>query len=168
MTNINPSELHKSKSNFVNCNKTIDALNKILFQQQLIKCNKQLSNDMLQVLKLILGQEDKNFKLVNKILYKTEMVSDQVSYKLCLPSFVAIDILSNEHLRNNCHLPIKPLTDRFNALFHVPDVHKKASKIIKACLSCLLASTTYKQKKTKRKRHHSRTDVRGGRRLYAS
>ena len=112
MTNINPSELPKSKSNFVNCNQSIDALNKILFQQQLIKCNKQLSNEMLQNLqeaepvynsiksKLILGQEDKNFKLVNKILYKTEMVFDQVSYKLCLPSFVAIDILSNEHLRN--------------------------------------------------------------------
>ena len=72
----------KSKSNFVNCNKTIDAMNKILFQQQLIKCNKQLSNKMLEELqetepkyvslksKLISGVEDKNFQLINKILYK--------------------------------------------------------------------------------------------------
>ena len=29
MTNINPSELPKSKTNFVNCNQSIDALNKI-------------------------------------------------------------------------------------------------------------------------------------------
>ena len=92
--------------------------------------------------KLILGQDDKHFKLINKILYKKEMVFDQESYKLCLPSFVAIDILSNEHIRNNCHLPIKPLTDRFCSLFHVPNVHEKASKVIKACLSCLMASTS--------------------------
>ena len=108
LTQINPKHMPKSKTNFVNCNKTIDALNKILFQQQLIKCNKQLSNKMLQELqeadpkyaslksKLISGLEDKNFKLVNKILYKTEMVFDQLSYKLCLPSFVAMDILNRQ------------------------------------------------------------------------
>ena len=46
LTEINPRNLQKSKSNFVNCNKTIDALNKILFQQHLIKSNnKLLSND---------------------------------------------------------------------------------------------------------------------------
>ena len=85
----------KSKTNFVNCNKTIDALNKILFQQQLIKSNKQLSNKMLEELqsiepkhvllksKLISGGEDENFKLINKILYKTEKDFDQMSYKLC-------------------------------------------------------------------------------------
>ena len=37
LSNINPKHMPKSKTNFVNCNKTIDALNKILFQQQLIK-----------------------------------------------------------------------------------------------------------------------------------
>ena len=47
LTQINPKEMPKSKSNFVNCNKTVDALNKILFQQQLIKCNKQLSSKMI-------------------------------------------------------------------------------------------------------------------------
>ena len=143
MTNINPSELHMTKSNYVNCNQSIDALNKILFQQQLIKSNKQLSSEMIQNLqeaepvyntiksKLISGQEDQHFKLINRILYKKVMVFDQESYKLCLPSFVAIDILQSEHLRNNCHLPIKTLTDRFCSLFHVPNVHEKASKVIK-------------------------------------
>ena len=84
------------------------------------------------------------------------MVFNQESYKLCLPSFVAIDILSNEHLRNNCHLPIKPLTDRFCSLFHIPNVHEKASKVLKACLSCLLASTSYKQKITGSSRTHEK------------
>ena len=104
--------------------------------------------------KLISGVEDKNFQLVNKILYKTEMVFDQMSYKLCLPSFIAQDILTNEHLRNNNHMSIKPLTDRFNALFYVPDVHKKAAKVIEACLSCLLASTSYKKKISGTSRTH--------------
>ena len=63
--------------------------------------------------RLISGGEDENFKLIN-------LVFDQMSYKLCLPSFIAQDILTNEHLRNNSHLSIKPLTDRFNALFYVP------------------------------------------------
>ena len=73
------------------------------------------------------------------------MVFDQISYRLCIPSFIAQDILTNEHLRNNGHLSIKTLTDRFDALFYVPDVHKKAAKVIEACLSCLLASSSYKK-----------------------
>ena len=48
MANINPCELPTTKSNYVNCNQSIDALNKILFNQQLIKCNKQLSSEMIQ------------------------------------------------------------------------------------------------------------------------
>ena len=56
--------------------------------------------------KLISGGEDENFKLINNILYKTEKVFDQMSYRLCLPSFIAQDILTNEHLRNNSHLSI--------------------------------------------------------------
>ena len=43
-------------------------------------------------------------------------------------------------------MSIKPLTDKFNALFYVPDVHRRASKVIEACLTCLLASTSYKKK----------------------
>ena len=120
--------------------------------------NKQLDSDMIQNLqqaepiyntiktKLISGQGDPNFKIINKILYKKVSVFDQESFKLCLPSFVATDILRNEHLKNNSHLPIKPLTDKFCSLFHVPNVFEKASKIIKSCLTCLLASTSYKQK----------------------
>ena len=83
----------------MNCNKTVDALNKILFQQQLIKCNKQLSSKLIQDLqdtepkyvvlksKLVSGVVDKNFLLINKILYKIDMVFDQVTYKLCIPLF---------------------------------------------------------------------------------
>ena len=80
-----------------------------------------------------------------------------MSYKLCLPSFVAQDILTNltnEYLRNNHHMSIKPLTDRFNSLFYVPDIHKKAAKVIEACLSCLLASTSYKKKISGTSRTH--------------
>ena len=33
MTCINPSELPRTKSNYVNCNQSIDALNRILFCQ---------------------------------------------------------------------------------------------------------------------------------------
>ena len=75
--------------------------------------------------KLVSGVVDKNFQLINKILYETDMVFDQVSYKLCLPAFVAQDILQNEHVRNNSHMSI---TDKFNALFYVPDVHRRAQK----------------------------------------
>ena len=91
------------------------------------------------------GVVDKNFQLIDKILYKIDMVFDQVSFKLCLPAFLAQDILQNEHIRHNSHMSIKPLTDKFNALFYVPDVHRKASKVIEACLTCLLASTRIKR-----------------------
>ena len=163
----------KEQTNFVNCNKTIDKLNKILFQQQLIKSNKQLSNKMIEELQriepkyvllksnLTSGGVDENFKLINNILYKTEKIFDQMSYKLCLPSFVAQDILTNEHLRHNQHLSIKPLTDRFNSLFYVPDIHKKATKVIETCLSCLLASTSYKKKISGTSRTHEDDTVVG-------
>ena len=70
MAGVNPSELKRTKSNYVNCNSSVDALNKILFCQQLIKSNKQLDSTMIQNLqqaepiyntiktKLILGQGD--------------------------------------------------------------------------------------------------------------
>ena len=48
MTGVNPNELPKTLSSYVNCNQSINALNKILFCQQIIKCNKQLSADMIE------------------------------------------------------------------------------------------------------------------------
>ena len=154
MAGVDTKELKRTKSNFVQCNESIDALNRILFCQQMVKCNGQLSSAMIENLptynkmkiKLASGQQDKNFQVINKILYKKVSIFNQDSFKLCLPSFVANDILNIEHLRNNSHLSIKPLTDRFSYLFYVPNLHEKASKVIKSCLTCMLAATSYKQK----------------------
>ena len=78
LAGVNPSELKRTKSNYVNCNSSVDALNKILFCQQLIKSNKQLDSTMIQNLqhaepiyntnktKIISGQGDPNFKIINK------------------------------------------------------------------------------------------------------
>ena len=48
LAGVNPSELKRTQSNYVNCNSSVDALNKILFCQQLIKSNKQLDSTMIQ------------------------------------------------------------------------------------------------------------------------
>ena len=142
----------------VQCNESIDALNRILFCQQIIKCNGQLSSAMIEnlqesepayckmKLKLASGQQDQDFEVFNTVLYKKVLIFNQESYKLCLSTFLANDILQIEHLRNSQHLPIKPLTDRFSYLFYVPNLLEKASKIIKSCLTCMLTSTSYKHK----------------------
>ena len=92
------------------------------------------------------GKKDQDFELFSKVLYKKAFIFNQVCYKLCLPTFLAKDILQIEHLRNSHHLQIKPLTDRFSYLFYVPKLLEKAGKVIKSCLTCLLAQTSYKQK----------------------
>ena len=62
--------------------------------------------------RIISEGEDVNFKLIDNVLYKVEKIFDQMSFKLCIPSFIALDILTNEHLKNNQHMWIKALTDR--------------------------------------------------------
>ena len=123
MVGVDAKQLKKGKNNLVQCNETINALNRILFCQQIIKCNGQLSSAMIEnlqeseptynkiKLKLAYGQKDQDFEVINKVLYKKVLIFNQESYKLCLPTFLAKDILQIEHLRNSHHLQIKPLTD---------------------------------------------------------
>ena len=129
MSGVDTKKLKRTKHNLVQCNETVDALNRILFCQQIVKCNGQLSSAMIEnlqdsepayskmKLKLTSGQKDQDFEIINKVLYKKDLIFNQESYKLCLPTFLAKDILQIEHLRNSYHLQIKPLTDRFSCLF---------------------------------------------------
>ena len=48
MAGVDTKELKRTKSNFVQCNESIDALNRILFCQQMVKCNGQLSSAMIE------------------------------------------------------------------------------------------------------------------------
>ena len=96
--------------------------------------------------KLESGQINEDFVLINRVLYKKVLICSQESHQLCLPTFLATDILQSEHLQNSHHLQVKPLTDRFSCLFYVPNLIEKASKVIKSCLTCMLAQTSYKHK----------------------
>ena len=46
LSGLDTKELKRTKHNLVQCNETVDALNKILFCQQIIKCNGKLSSAM--------------------------------------------------------------------------------------------------------------------------
>ena len=80
--------------------------------------------------KLESGQIDENFVLINRILYKKVLICSQETHQLCLPTFLATDILQSEHLRNSQHLQVKPLTDRFACLFYVPNLMEKEVRLL--------------------------------------
>ena len=82
---VDATHLKKGKNSLVQCNETINSLNRILFCQQIFKCNGQLSSAMIENLqdpepayvkmKLKLsGQKDQDFELFSKVLYKKAFI----------------------------------------------------------------------------------------------
>ena len=161
LAGINQTTLPKSKRGYVNNNMVINNLNKLLFQQHLARSNSRiLSATKLKEIQvteplfsskfadLVDGKQDPCFEVHKGILYKTEDIYGEKAFKLCVPSFMAQDMLRQAHYKDEKHCSAKALVDMFATMYFTPGLDKKAQDCVKSCVSCRLAPLGYRRKIT--------------------
>ena len=161
LAGIDQTTLPKSKRGYVNNNAAINNLNKLLFQQHLARSNSRiLSASKLKEMQmteplfstkfaeLIDGKSDPCFEIHRGILYKTEDIFGEKAFKLCVPSFIAHDMLRQAHYKEEKHCSPKALVDMFSTMYFTPGIDKKARDCVQSCVSCRLAPIGYRRKIT--------------------
>ena len=71
------------------------------------------------------------------ILFKKTLVYYQVMHRLCLPTFLDKQVLTNLHARK-FHPSRTTLMQMFNSIFYTPNVEKITKEICNSCILCML------------------------------
>ena len=136
-----------------NFDKLVANLNGILVGQYLIRSNLQLTNDDLSGIQqgdkhlyAIIDRlqtnnqtkSDSKFILRNNVLFKESIIYDQVIYRLCLPQFLALEVLTKLHFRNSAHLNSENLKTQFSNNFYTPNCQDLIANLEKTCIVCRL------------------------------
>jgi hypothetical protein len=74
-------------------------------------------------------EEIGTFVLFEQILYKTKVIMNQTVYRLCLPNFLARDVLQKLHFKHDVHLTADNLLKMFNQTFYTAESGKIVSNI---------------------------------------
>ena len=126
-------------------------LNGILLGQYLFK--NKLNID-IQVLAEIQAKDDYFTKIIanlkkhthkdnsylldhENILFRKSRVYNQVIHRLCLPAYLAKQVLTNLHARK-FHPSKSTLLQMYNSVFFTPDVEKITKEISNSCILCML------------------------------
>ena len=97
-------------------------------------------------------QKDNSFFLDHEnILFKKTLVYNQVMYRLCLPTYLGKQVLTNLHGRK-FHPSRSTLLKMYNAVFFTPNVEKITKEITNSCILCMLNQRHQKKKVTGSKR----------------
>ena len=140
-------------------------LNGILLGQYLFK--NKLNID-IQVLAEIQAKDDAFTKIIanlrkhnhkdtsyildhENILFKRQRVYNQVIHRLCLPGYLAKQVLTNLHARK-FHPSRTTLLQMYNSVFFTPDVEKITKEISNSCVLCMLNQRLRKMTVTGSKR----------------
>ena len=157
--NIDPAKLPRKKSGAIDfkCQKMLSALNTLLLSQHLMKSKLTINHESLIIIqksepkfstifeKLQTDVHQTNdYALIEGILYKIRTVYGQKAIRLCIPSFVGNQVLSNLHHNNSAHPSIDNLLNQFSSVFYTPDAAKMARHIIQNCCVCQLNKKHYK------------------------
>jgi hypothetical protein len=150
--NVSLLKLNKDGSVKLDFHKMRDNLNQILLAQYVMKSGLNLTKADLREIqlsdlaysKIITNMELSNreeigtFVLYEQILYKTKVIMNQTVFRLCLPNFLARDVLQKLHFKHDVHLTADNLLNMFNQTFYAAESGKIVNSILKQCILCRL------------------------------
>ena len=142
---------HPSGQTSLDKGNLLSNLNGILVGQYLFK--NKLNID-IQVLAEIQAKDDSYTKIIanlkkhthkdnsfvldhENILFKKSRVYNQVVHRLCLPVYLAKQVLTNLHARK-FHPSRSTLLQMYNSVFFTPDIEKLTKEISNSCILCML------------------------------
>ena len=167
MAKIPPSCIpsHPSGQKSIDKGKLLSNLNGILVAQYLFKNKLNIDihvlaemqskdNDFAKIIANLRKHQhkDSSFFLDHEnILFKKSLVYKQIMYRLCLPAYLAKQILTNLHSRK-FHPSRSTLITMFNSVFYTPNVEKITKELCNSCVLCMLNQRNLKRTITGSKR----------------
>ena len=97
-------------------------------------------NNLIQKVRQSDSGEFKSFVLKNNSLFKIVTVLGERVLRLCLPSFLGVELIQKLHSSNNLHLSGGQLLAQFNMNFYVRNAEHIVANLKQTCLFCRLNS----------------------------